>query len=155
MLQLEIKYTEGMELLDPEALLGQFGLEPGGRVQQAIDKACIDWCLLYVPWETGSLGTSAYTATVIGSGCVEYPGPYAHYQYYGEVYGPNIPIFDDDSGTPTGWFSPPGQKKSPTGRQLTYATDVNPLAGAFWFDRMKADHMQDIKQEAMDSVVRK
>lgn len=138
--------------LEPLRLLEQMNLESGGKVQQAIDKSVIDWCLQYVPWETGSLGKSAYTATVIGSGEVEYPGPYAHYLYYGEVYGPNIPVFEDDTGEPTRWFSPPGQQKHPTGKALEYATDVNPLAGSFWFERMKADHMQDIIQEAMNNA---
>ena len=133
-------------------LLNRLGLQDGGPVQATIDKSVIDWCLRYVPWETGSLGKSAYGATVIGSGMVVYPGPYAHYMYYGEVYGPNIPVFEDDSGVPTRWFSPPRRKKSPTGRNLTYATDVNPLAGSFWFERMKADHLEDIKKEALASV---
>lgn len=137
---------------DGEALLKTLGLEPGGRVQMAIDKAVIDWCLQYVPFETGSLGKSAYTATKIGSGEVRYPGPYAHYLYYGEVYGPNIPVFEEGSETPTRWWSPPGQKKHPTGRQLQYATDVNPLAGSFWFQRMVADHKRDILQEAMNNA---
>lgn len=133
-------------------LLNRLGLQDGGPVQATIDKSVIDWCLQYVPWETGSLGKSAYAATVAGSGMVVYPGPYAHYMYYGEVYGPNIPVFEDDSGVPTRWFSPPGRKKTPTGRSLTYATDVNPLAGSFWFERMKADHLEDIKKEALASV---
>lgn len=133
-------------------LLTRLGLQDGGPVQATIDKSVIDWCLQYVPWETGSLGKSAYGATVIGSGMVVYPGPYAHYMYYGEVYGPNIPVFEDDSGVPTRWFSPPGRKKTPTGRSLTYATDVNPLAGSFWFERMKADHLEDIKKEVLASV---
>lgn len=135
-----------------EAILAQLDLQSGGKVQQVIDKSVIDWCLQYVPMETGALGMSAYTATVIGSGYVKYPGPYAHYQYYGVVYGPNIPVFEDDSGVPTRWFSPPGKKKYPTGKSLTYATDVNPLAGSFWFERMKADHMDDIAKEAMNCV---
>ena len=129
-------------------MLRRFNLEKGGLVQQVIDKTVIDYDLQYVPWETGSLGKSAYSATQIGSGKVIYPGPYAHYMYYGEVYGPNIPVYEDDSGVPARFFSPPGQKKHPTGRALQYATDVNPLAGPFWFERMKADRMQDIIQEA-------
>lgn len=137
---------------DDDAILKRLGLNPGGRVQQAVDKAVIDWSLQYVPWETGSLGKSAYTATKIGEGVVRYPGPYAHYLYYGEVYGPNIPVFEDNSGIPTRWYSPPGQKKHPTGRQLTYAKDVNPLAGAFWFQRMIADHKDDILKEAQNNV---
>jgi len=133
-------------------LLARFNLESGGKVQQAIDKAVIDWDLQYVPWETGLLGKSAYAATAIGSGTVVYPGPYAHYQYFGEVYGPNIPIFDDDTDEPSGWFSPPGQTKHPTGRDLQYKTDTNPLAGSYWFERMKADHADDIIMEAKNNV---
>lgn len=133
-------------------LLARFNLESGGKVQQAIDKAVIDWDLQYVPWETGLLGKSAYAATAIGSGTVVYPGPYAHYQYFGEVYGPNIPIFDDDTDEPSGWFSPPGQTKNPTGRDLQYKTDTNPLAGPYWFERMKADHVDDIIMEAKNNV---
>lgn len=129
-------------------LLRRFHLEEGGLVQQAIDKSVIDWNLQYCPWETGSLAKSAYAATVLGSGKVVYPGPYARYLYYGEVYGPNIPVFDDNTGEPTSFFSPPGQKKHPTGRKLQYSTDVNPLAGSFWFERMKADHKDDILREA-------
>ena len=124
------------------------GLEPGGAVQKCIDKSVIDWCQQYCPMDSGTLSQSPYSVTVIGSGTVVYPGPYAHYQYYGEVYGPNIPIFEDNSGVPTRFVSPRGKKKHPTGRQLTYRTDRNPLAGSFWFERMKADHLDDILREA-------
>ena len=132
-------------------LLQAAGLDKGGRVQQAIDKSVIDWSLPYCPWDTGAMAKSPYGATTIGSGRVVYPGPYAHYQYYGEVYGPNIPVFEDDSGEPTRFFSPPGQKKHPTGQQLDYSKSQarnSPLAGSHWFERMKADHLQDIVKEA-------
>ncbi len=145
--------TEKVFLLkDTAALLRKFNLESGGKVQQVIDKCVIDYCLQYVPWDSGVLGKSAYGATQIGSGKVVYPGPYAHYMYYGEVYGPNIPVFEDDSGVPTRYFSPPGRKKHPTGRELQYKTDVNPLAGSYWFERMKADHLKDIIQEAKNAA---
>ena len=145
--------TEKVFLLkDTAALLRKFNLESGGKVQQVIDKCVIDYCLQYVPWDSGVLGKSAYGATQIGSGNVVYPGPYAHYMYYGEVYGPNIPVFEDDSGVPTRYFSPPGRKKHPTGRELQYKTDVNPLAGSYWFERMKADHLKDIIQEAKNAA---
>lgn len=131
-----------------DGLLEKCNLEEGGLVQQTIDKSVIDWNLQYVPWATGTLGKSAYSVTQVGSGEVVYPGPYARYLYFGEVMGPNIPVFEDDSGEPTQFFSPPGKKKHLTGRKLQYSKDVNPLAGAFWFERMKADHAQDILQEA-------
>lgn len=140
--------VEEIHKLDTDNLVEQFGLEPGGRVQQIIDAAVIRYNMPYVPWETGTLARSAYSATSIGSGEVVYPGPYAHYLYYGEVYGPNIPVFEDDSGEPTRWFSPPGQIKWPTGRQLQYSDEPNPLAGSFWFERMKADRLRDIMEEA-------
>ena len=131
-----------------EAFLQAHHLEKGGLVQKAIDKACIDYSLQYVPWETGTLGKSACIATVLGSGRVQYPGPYARYLYYGKVMGPNIPVFEDDSGVPTRFYSPPGRKKHLTGADLQYSQDVNPLAGPFWFERMKADHKDDILREA-------
>lgn len=129
-------------------LLKRCNLEKGGKVQQVIDKAVIDYNLQYVPMQTGTLGKSAYTATQLGSGSVVYPGPYARYLYFGEVMGPNIPVFEDDSGEPTRFFSPTGQKKHLTGRSLQYSKEMNPLAGSFWFERMKADHMGDILREA-------
>ena len=138
--------------LSAEALKAKYGLGKGGRAQIALDKAVIDYCKPYCPMDTGVLANSAYTATVLGSGEVVYPGPYAHYQYYGEVYGPNIPIFDDNTGQPTGYYSPPGKKKHPTGRNLTYNTDINPLAGSFWFNRMKADHFDDVVQEVQKAM---
>lgn len=141
----------GNMFVTPEVnrLLEMYNLQSGGKVQQVIDNLVISYNEMYVPWDTGYLAASPRAVTVIGSGEVIYPGPYAHYQYYGEVYGPNIPIFDDSgSGEPTGWFSPPGQKKHPTGRELTYDTSTNALAGPFWFERMKADRIDDIVEEA-------
>jgi len=122
------------------------GLDKDGRVQKAIDNAVIAHCIPYCPMDTGTLTKSPYSASTPGK--VVYPGPYARYLYYGKVMGPNIPVFDDNSGEPTRFFSPPGQKKHLTGKDLTYRTDKNPLAGAFWFERMKADHSKDILKEA-------
>ena len=106
----------------------------------------------YVPFKSGTLAQSAYSASKVGEGEVSWETPYARYLYFGEVYGPNIPVFEDDSGIPTRFFSPKGQKKHPTGRQLQYDTSTNPQAGSHWFDRMKADHMQDILREAKNAA---
>lgn len=129
------------------------GLEPGGRVQLAIDNAVISYSIPYCPMDTGTLAKSPYAVRTPGK--VVYPGPYARYQYYGMVMGPNIPVFEDDSGEPTRFFSRPGEKKHLTGEALTYKTDKNPMAGAFWFERMKADHTDDIVREAMSVAGRK
>lgn len=148
---LDIEMTADVKSKDD--LLKRFHLEPGGNVQAVIDKCVIDYDLQYCPWKTGTMAKGAYTATEIGSGQVVYPGPYARYQYYGEIYGPNIPVYDSNASTiPTRYFSRPNEKKHPTGRPLQYNKDPNPLAGSFWFERMKADHKQDILKEAMNAA---
>ena len=129
-------------------MLQRFGLEEGGRVQKIIDKAVIDYSEPYWAFNTGTLAHSAHAATVYGSGKVIWPGPYAHYQAMGEVYGPNI--WNEDGhveNAPMPYFSLKDSKKKPTGRKLKYKTDNHPLAGAFPIERMKADHTEDILEE--------
>lgn len=115
-------------LENDEELLKRLNLESGGKVQQVIDASVIRYSMPYIPWETGTLARSPYTATVIGSGEVVYPEPYAHYQYCGI---------------------------SSNGNPLNYNVDINPLAGSYWIERMKAAHMRDIIDEAKSAVKRK
>ena len=86
------------------------------RAQCFVDSECIRHMDKYTPKRTGALIRSATLGTKIGSGHIVYNSPYARYQYYGEIYGPNIPIYKD--GELMGWRSPP--KKHPTGREITY-----------------------------------
>lgn len=125
-------------------------LEKGGLVQAAIDNAVIRYDMPYCPFNTGTLAKSPYSASPPGSGQVIYNTPYARYLYYNVVYGPNIPVYEDNSGEPTRFFSPPGQSKSPKvpEQQFVFNQSFSPLAGAFWFDRMKAAHLNDIIEEA-------
>lgn len=122
--------------LDPNDLLAAYGLEKGGRVQRFIDQKVIDSCTPYVPASPDrTLEFSAQVSTDIGSGMVVWNTPYAHYQYMGIVYGPNIPILEPETGILLGFFSPPGRPKHPTDRELTYDTSQNPMAGPYWFER--------------------
>ena len=131
----------------PSELLKKFHLESGGKVQQAVDRCVIEYSKRYCPKNTGVLESSPYTASPPGSGKVIYNTPYAHYLYYGVVYGPNFPIYDA-TGALVGWRSPKNQKKHPTDRELKYSQEKNPLAGSFWVARMKADRMKDIEEVA-------
>ena len=152
---MSLKITCRVEVPDPKGLLKRRNLETGGLVQMAIDKAVIDWSIPYCPFDTGILANSPYGMIAQDpshTGTVIYNTPYARYLYYGKVYGPNIPVYEDDSGVPTRYFSPPGQKKHPTGKDLQYKTDKNKLAGPFWVERMKADHMKDIIEEVWKYV---
>ena len=137
---------------DTADLLRRFGLEKGGTVQMAIDHAVVNFCEEYVPFDEGLLTSSAKISTVYGSGEVIYNTPYAHFLYYGEVYGPNIPVFERNNGIPTRYFSPKGKPKHPTGKQLKYNQEVHTLAGPFWAQRMWADHEKDIIREAKAHV---
>ena len=141
---MKLHYDARLELDGLADALSRRGLSPGGRVQQFIDSEVIRLCDPKVPFRTGVLKHSAITASAIGQGLVVYATPYARYLYYGEVYGPNIPRYE--AGELAGFWSPPGQKKHPTGRPRTYSGA--PERGAFWFERMKAEHGEDILRGA-------
>lgn len=98
-------------------------------------------CDPYVPMDEGMLAQT----TVITPKEVRYIQPYARYQYYGEVYGPNIPI--KENGQVVGWFSPPGLPKHPTGRQMHYNTEKHPLATSKWDEAMLRDHGEEFNKE--------
>lgn len=139
------------DFVTPKELKKKLGVDIGGHVQKTIDAAVIRCTFPYVPFDEGLLAGSANTATKIGSGEVSYDTPYARYLYYGEVYGPNIPIVEN--GDIVGWCSPP--EKYPTGREIQYSHAVNPLAGSHWFERAMADHKEDILKEAQDAADRR
>ena len=58
---------------------------------------------------------------------IVYPGPYAHYVYVGEVYGPNFEV------EPGVWRSHKGKKKTKTDRKINYTGA--PMRGAEWDKR--------------------
>ena len=128
----------------------RFGAVMTERLQKAqrfIDSECMRLMVPYTPRRNGMLEESVKLGTVIGSGELLYLSPYARYLYYGEIYGPNIPIFE--GGQLVGFFSPPGQKKYPTGRQMEYKpSNGHHLVGKLWFERMKADHADEIREGA-------
>lgn len=103
------------------------------RAQNKLDERVLGDCTPYVPALGGHLREVGHISE---PGTIEWDTVYAHYQYTGEVYGPNIPIMDD-FGNITGWWSPP--HKYPTGRPLHYR---EPGTGDHWFDRAKQEHGQ-------------
>ena len=138
------------DFIDAKKFVKEHGTGEGDFVQKAVDAAVIRECFPYLPFDEGILAGSANTATKLGSGEVVYDTPYARYLYYGEVYGPSFPIVEN--GEITGYYSPP--VKHPTGRELQFNTEKNPLAGSHWFDRAMADHSDDVLKEAQDAADR-
>ena len=138
------------DFIKPAQAERKLGVNPGGHIQCVIDSAVIRYCDPYVPFDEGILAGSATASSEIGSGEISYDTPYAHYMYYGEVWGPNIPIVEN--GDIVGWRSPP--EKHPTGRPIQYSREHSPLAGSHWFERAMADHKNDVLKEAQNAADR-
>ena len=107
----------------------------------AVHNRLAEMCDPYVPMDSGTL---AQTTRITSDG-VTYSSPYAHYQYEGQVYGPNIPIIQD--GIVVGWFSPPRKKKHPTGAEINYSKEVHPLATSHWDKAMLRDNKDKFEAE--------
>lgn len=101
-------------------------------------------CDPYVPMRSGTLAQT----TEITSKSVRYTSPYAHYQYTGLVYGPNIPIMEN--GVIVGWFSLPDRPKTPTGEHLNYSTEMHPLATKEWDKAMMRDKGDEFKKQVTE-----
>lgn len=123
---------------DRESLLRERGLQEGGPVQKLVDSECMRYMGDYMPRrQAGELEHMMVMATVIGSGEIDTPGPFAHYLYKGILY------VDPDTGSP---WAKQGAIKVPTDKELTYAGA--PMRGKSWFERMMADHKDDILMAA-------
>lgn len=107
------------------------------RAQRLLNMQIAADCDPLIPFSQGALRNSIKYPDGISGGVIEYASPYAHYQYMGIVYGPNIPIKDAD-GNITGWVSPP--KKYPTNRRLQYK---QPGTTSHWFEEAKKQHEND------------
>ncbi|MBQ6169789.1 MAG: capsid protein [Ruminococcus sp.] len=88
------------------------------RTQKYIDSETLRYSDPYVPFRTGMMKKSGISGTVIGSGVIEYTAPYAKKQYYTNA----------------------GRGKE----GLNAVKGTKGLRGAFFFERMKADHKDDI-----------
>lgn len=122
-------------------ILARRGLEPGGAVQRYIDNEVLRRNEPYVPMSLGqgggALKKSGTLATVIGSGEIVYDAPYARYTYYGKL------MVSEKTGSA---WAKQDEKKVVTDKDLTY--HGGGLRGAFHFERMKADHKDDILRGA-------
>lgn len=131
-------FTARLDIKSSDIMMKAHGLGPGGPIQKVVDSECMRYMGPYMPRrQAGELEHMMIMATVIGSGRIDIPGPYAHYLHEGILY------VDPDTGSP---WARRGAVKIPTDRELTYAGA--PMRGKKWFDRMKADHKGDILKAA-------
>lgn len=138
MTELELK----VEIKPAEQILRAHGLQEGGTVQKLIDSECMRYMSPYMPRrQAGELEHMMAMSTVIGSGQIDIPGPFAHYLHEGILYV---------SPTTGSAWAKKNEIKVPTSRELTYTGA--PMRGKKFFDRMKADHKDDILQAAQELI---
>lgn len=126
------------EMKSMQEILQNHGLQAGGPVQKLVDSECMRYMSDYMPRrQAGELEHMMVLSTVIGSGEINTPGPYAHYLYEGILYV---------SPTTGSAWAKKNEIKVPTGKELTYTGA--PMRGKKWFERMKADHKEDILRAA-------
>lgn len=109
------------------------------EAQKLLNLAVRTDCEPFVPLLNGQLRRSANFPEGVYGGVLEYNSMYAHYQYIGEIYGPNIPI-RDSAGNITRWYSPKGKEKHPTGRMMKNYSQSG--TGPEWFARAKEKNLQ-------------
>jgi hypothetical protein len=124
-------------------LINERGLNSGGKVQKFIDQETIRYMDPYTPRITGDLIKSVTRGSEIGSGELEYASPSARYHYYGKLMVSSV------TGSA---YATHGEKKVLTDKDLEYSKTSNPMAGPYWFERMKADHKDDILNGARKIV---
>lgn len=102
----------------------------------------------YVPAQDLVLAQNVKVYVEDNNGIVEYNSPYAHYQFIGEIYGPNFPIVEN--GSIVGWRSP--AHKSGTGRSMKHSTFRHPLATSHWDQAMMTARKGDL-EKAMQNYI--
>lgn len=136
-----MQFNGKFEMKSTEIMLNDRGLQDMGPVQKFIDNECINKMIPYTPMLSGLLSNIApRLGTKIGSGKIEYISPYARYQYYGKLMV--------SSTTGSAWSK--GESKVLTNRNLIHNKSRHPQAGPFWFERMKADHRENILKGAQE-----
>lgn len=126
--------------INAKKILASRGLGASNKVREYLASEIVRLSDPYVPMQQGMLKNQRQIASD-GSQIV-YTQPYAHYQYYGEVYGPNY--------TNGKRFWSGDAPKKPTGRALTYSGA--PMRGARWTERMLADKKHEIEKNVENFI---
>ena len=128
-----------LEIKPTDLMLKERGLDEYGKVQRFIDSEVIRLMTPYTPNLIGTLYKSAKAVPRVGSGEIVQATPYARFQYYGKV------MVSPTTGSP---WALKGEKKILTNRDLVHNKSKHPMAGPFWFERMKTDKKDEILEGA-------
>lgn len=122
--------------LNTDKAFKRLNLEPDGLAMQTLIQTCLRYVEPYTPLKTGTLIRSVIYTSDGYKGTIEWNTPYAQYLYYGKLMV---------SPTTGSAWAESGEKKVLTDIDLHYAGE--PMRGAFWFERMKNDRIDDILAE--------
>ena len=129
--------TQVTSTLNVKAIVNRMGFGPDNALRKYLAARVRLRCDPYVPKKQGILKNTAQIAP--DGSAITYAQPYAHYQFTGKVYGPNVL-------TKAGWRSMAKKgAKYPTGRSLKHTGA--PMRGPHWDKRMMADHRKDIEAD--------
>ena len=128
----------------------QEAVEPDKQLRQYANSQLARYCEKYIP---ASQDKMLSMPVAITEEFVQYRGPYGHYQYMGDVYGPNIPIMEN--GMLVGFYSIPGKPKTKTDRKLQYSHDIHPLAQSHWDKAAMIRHKGDLTEDIRGFISRR
>lgn len=111
--------------IDAEKILKKYGLGQSKEAQRFLAEDVERLCQPYVPMAAASTNHMVDAARVTDDSII-YPGPYAHYQYVGEVMAGRAP-------------------KHYTGKPIDY--HGGPMRGKEWDKRMMADHGDEVERD--------
>lgn len=117
--------------INTKKIMAARGMGSSNKVQKYIASEVARLSNPYVPFQQGMLKNNKQIAQD-GSHII-YPGPYAHYQWYGEVMAGRAP-------------------KKYTGRKLTY--NGAPMRGKQWTVRMMIDKRKEIENNVETYIKR-
>lgn len=130
--------------LDVDRILASRGLGPDRQAEKFLASEVHRLSDPYTPFRQGTLKNTAQIEQTGDGTALVYNQPYAHYQWHGEVMGPNV-LTDE------GWRSMARKGgKTYTGRPLTYSGGG--LRGPRWTIRMMADRRDDIVRSLANYV---
>ena len=128
--------------IHPVTILRARGLGDSPKARVFLAQTVANLCDPYVPMSPGS-GAHMKEQYIIASdgSSITYRGPYAHFQYMGEV------MVGVKTGSP---YSKSGEPKRGTGRALDY--HGAPMRGKEWDKRMLADRGDEVTNAVADFV---
>lgn len=142
-----------VEMKPVNILLTHLGVSKTGDVQMQTTRIINKRITRYMPFRTGVLATKS--KHIKSATEIEVLGPYARYQYYGEILvdpKTHAAGFKNANGE---WRSRKGVPKVRSGRPINYSTHKNALAGPRWDKRMMAAEGKQIAAEIQRYVERK